>query len=176
MEEEITPESVNVTIQQLSLLATEDRTKPVTIILNSPGGSIRDGLVLIDVMRSLPFPVRTVSLGIAASMAGVILAAGAKGHRYISPNSQVMLHQPLLSGGVPAGNCSEVERVAKNLTDRKRQMNRLLSRLTGKNIKQIEKLTAKDTYLNAEEALNTGLVDHITNNKTLYELMTGGLI
>ena len=173
LEEEVNAQSVSELIAQLTLLAAEDPTLPITMVINSPGGSIRDGLVLIDVMRSLPCTVQTISLGIAASMAGVILAAGTAGHRYVSPNSYVMLHQPLVSG-VPMSNCSEVEKLAKSLLDRKEQLNTLLVELTGNDLETIAKLTSQDSYLTAEEALDTGLVDAIAQGSQLYELMMGG--
>ena len=176
LEDEINGETVSDVISQIVLLGAEDNAKPVTLIINSPGGSIRDGLVLIDVMKSAPFPVKTVSLGIAASMAGVILAAGTKGYRYITPNSWVMLHQPLISGGLPSSNCSQVEEVAKSLVESKEKINTLLSELTGKSVKQVAQLTDKDSYLKAEEALSHGLVDKIAEGKELFELMTGGMI
>lgn len=176
LEDEVNAETVSDVISQIVLLGAEDNTKPVTLIINSPGGSIRDGLVLIDVMKSVPFPIKTVSLGIAASMAGVILAAGSKGYRYITPNSWVMLHQPLISGGLPSGSCSQVEEVAKSLVESKEKLNSLLSKLTGKSVAQVAKLTNKDSYLKAEEALNRGLVDQIVEGNQLFELMTGGLI
>ena len=170
---EINSESVNKTITQMSLLCAEDSSKPITLLINSNGGSIRDGLVLIDVMRAMPFPIRTVSMGIAASMAAVILAAGTKGRRYITPSSYAMLHQPLISSGLPAGSCSEVEQIAKSLLDRRDQLNTLLSELTGKDISVISEVTSKDTYLSAEEAKNLGLVDVIANGTMLFKLIKG---
>ncbi len=170
---EINSESVNKTITQMSLLCAEDSSKPITLLINSNGGSIRDGLVLIDVMRAMPFPIRTVSMGIAASMAAVILAAGTKGRRYITPSSYAMLHQPLISSGLPAGSCSEVEQIAKSLLDRRDQLNTLLSELTGKDISVISEVTSKDTYLSAEEAKSLGLVDVIANGTTLFKLIKG---
>ena len=166
-------ESVNEIIQQISLLATEAPGESITMLINSPGGSIQDGLVLIDVMRSYDGIVKTVSLGMAASMAAVILAAGTKGHRYISPHSQVMLHQPLIGGGLAGGNCSEIEGVAKSLLARKKQIDDMLVDFTERPRKDILKLTSTDTYLNAQQAKDNGLIDVIADGKTLFELIGG---
>lgn len=173
LDEEINCDSVNSTISQISLLAADAPNEPITMLINSPGGSILDGLVLIDVMQACGCVIRTVSLGIAASMAAVILAAGTKGHRYISRHSQVMLHQPLLSRGLPASNCSEVESIAQSLLERKKELDNLLSKLTGKEKKEIRMLTAKDTYLKADEAVKHGLVDKVAESILLNELIGG---
>ncbi len=176
LDSEINSESVNQIIQQISLLSIENPTAEITMLINSPGGSILEGLVLIDVMRSYSGIIKTVSLGIAASMAAVILAAGTKGHRYITNSSQVMLHQPLISGSLPGGNCSEIEGVAKSLLARKKQLDNLLVELTGKPKKEIMKLTAKDSYLNAEDAKTHGLIDVIACGKELNDLLGGNII
>lgn len=175
LDSQINVESVNTTIAQISLLAMENPNEPITILINSPGGSILNGMVLIDVMQACPCTIQTVSLGIAASMGAVILAAGTKGHRFVSPNSQVMVHQPLISGGIPGGNCSEIESVANSLIKTKNDLDKFLSKLTGKPLKAIRKLTGKDTYMNAEEALENGLVDKIANAEELNKLLTGGI-
>lgn len=166
-------ESVNEIIQQISLLATEAPGESITMLINSPGGSIQDGLVLIDVMRSYDGIVKTVALGMAASMAAVILAAGTKGHRYISPHSQVMLHQPLIGGGLAGGNCSEIEGVAKSLLARKKQIDDMLVDFTERPRKDILKLTSTDTYLDAQQAKANGLIDVIAEGKELFELIGG---
>lgn len=176
LDEQINHQTVNDTIQQIALLAADKPGQAITMLINCPGGSIQDGLVLMDVMRSYDGIIKTVSLGIAASMAAVILAAGTKGHRYCSKHSQVMLHQPLISGGIPGGNCSEIEEVAKSLVARKNQLNDLLVEFTGKPKKEIAKLTSTDNYLSAEQALKHGLIDVIADGKELYELIGGTAI
>ena len=175
LDSQINSQSVNEVIQQISLLAA-DSSDDITMLINSPGGNIQDGLVLIDVMQAYSGTIKTVSLGIAASMAAVILAAGTKGHRYISKHSQVMLHQPLISGSLPGGNCSEIEGVAKSLLARKKQLDELLSELTGKPKKEIMKLTATDTYLDAQKAQKHGLIDVIADGNELNNLIGGNAI
>lgn len=176
LDDQINSQSVNETIQQISLLWGISSGEPITMLINSPGGSIQDGLALIDVMRAYDGIISTVSLGIAASMAAVILAAGTKGHRYATNHSQVMLHQPLISGGIAGGNCSEIEGAAKSLLKRKKQIDELLIELTGKGRKEIMRLTSKDNYLNATEAQNHGLIDKIAEGKELYNLIGGNNI
>lgn len=171
LDEQINHQSANEAIQQISLLAMLGPGEPITMLINSPGGSIQDGLVLIDVIRAYDGIIKTVSLGIAASMAAVILAAGTKGHRYASNHSQVMLHQPLISGSLPGGNCSEIDEVAKSLLKRKKQLDDLLVNLTERPKKEIIKLTAKDSYLSATEAKTYGLIDEIADGKELYNLI-----
>ncbi len=170
---EINGESVGEAIRQIAVLSAEAPHEPITMLINSPGGSILDGLVLIDVMQAYDGVIRTVSLGIAASMAAVILAAGTRGHRYVSRHSQVMLHQPLLAGGLPGGNCSEVENIARSLVERKQELDELLTQLTGKPRREIRQLTSKDTYMKADEALKHGLVDDIADGAVLNELIGG---
>ena len=176
LDEPVDSTTVNQAVQQFTLLAALDGKQPITLVINSPGGSIRAGLVLIDVMRSFSGPVRTVSLGIAASMAAVILAAGTHGQRFITPHSQVMLHQPLLAGGLPGGSCSEVESVARSLMERKQELDDLLVRFTGRPKQEIRRLTAKDTYLKADQAIRHGLVDAVAEGELLYDLMGGALV
>ena len=173
LDKKIDSESMNEIIQQISLLSIESPDEPITMLINSTGGSILNGMVIIDAMNSCPCEIRTVSLGIAASMAAVILAAGSK--RFASVNSQVMLHQPLVQG-LPGGSCSEIEDVANSLMKTKAELDRLLTRLTGKSIKTIRKLTSKDTYMTAEEALEYGLIDAIAEGNLLNNLLTGGMI
>ena len=173
LDTEINRESVYEAIQKIAVLSAVGPHEPITILINSNGGSILEGLVLIDVMRAYDGVIRTVSLGIAASMGAVILAAGTKGHRYVTQHSQVMLHQPLLAGGVPAGNCSEVESIAQSLVKRKRELDDLLIQFTGRPKDEIRKLTSKDTYMRAEEALKHGLVDCIADGAGLTELIGG---
>lgn len=176
LDREIDHQTANETIRQLALLAADAPGESITMLINSPGGSILDGLVLMDVMRAYDGIINTVSLGIAASMAAVILAAGTKGHRYCSRHSQVMLHQPLIAGGMPGGNCSQIEEVARSLVTRKHQLNDLLIEFTGKPKAEIEKLTSADNYLSAEDALRHGLIDVIADGKELYELIGGAAI
>lgn len=163
--------SVGEIIAQISLLAAESN-EPITLFINSPGGSVQDGLVLVDVMRSSPCVIKTVALGLSASMAAVILAAGTKGHRYITESGKTMLHQPQVTRSV-GGNCTQMEEMAKNLVSRKKQLNSLLRELTGSDEKTIEELTSKDTYLTAKQALRHGLVDTVAKGEVLNRLLVG---
>lgn len=130
----------------------------IDIYINSPGGSVTSGLAIIDTMNFIKSDIRTTVTGIAASMASIILANGTKGKRYSLKNSEVMIHQPL---GSMSGQATEIEIHAKRIINKKHLLNKLLSELTSKNIKIIEKDTERDKYLNSKEAKEYGLIDTI---------------
>lgn len=169
--EVIDAESVNNYIQQLLVLAMEDSKKPITLLINSPGGVIQDGLALVDVMDSIPCKIKTISVGLAASMGAIILAAG--NERYITEKSQVMIHEPLISNGI-GGSCSTILSTANSLLAKKEQINSLLQRYTGKSAEEVDKATNHDNYMSAEEALDFGIVDKILDETTLYNTILGG--
>jgi len=162
-------ESVNEVIKQLLVLSSLS-DKPIIVLINTPGGSINDGLSLIDVFEAIPNEIWTVSTGMAASMGGVILAAGDK--RYITEHSRVMLHEPLIQNGA-GGSCSSVTATAKALQERKNLINELLCKFTGKSKKIINKATSFDNYLNAKEAEELNVIDEILSQEKLYEILKG---
>lgn len=130
----------------------------INIYINSPGGSITSGMAIYDTINYIKSDVSTICIGLAASMASILLASGTKGKRYILPNSEVMIHQPL--GGVE-GQATEIKIVADRILYLKDKLNRILSEKTGNTIEEIEKDIERDHYLNAEDALNYGIVDKI---------------
>ena len=130
----------------------------IHIYINSPGGSVTSGLAIIDTMNLIKSDVSTLSVGLCASMAAVILAAGTKNKRYSLPNSEIMIHQVL--GGVE-GKASDVKIQAERILKMKKKLNNILATLTGKSIKKINKDTEKDYYLNPKEAIKYGLIDKI---------------
>ena len=130
----------------------------ISIYINSPGGSITAGMAIYDTMGFVKSPISTICIGMAASMASVLLASGDKGKRFILPNSEVMIHQPL--GGVN-GQATEIKIVADRILYLRNKLNKILSDKTGKDISEIEKDTERDYYLNASDALEYGLVDKI---------------
>lgn len=168
---EIDTENVNQTISQILVLAS-DSDEAITILINSPGGEIQAGLALIDVIKSVSCIVKTVVIGMAASMAAVIAAAGTPGHRYISMNSRMMIHEPIIQNGV-GGSCSSVQATAKAILERKIMMNELLSSLTGKPIDEIEIATSYDNYLSSSESVNFGLADKQIAGSDLFDIMKG---
>lgn len=154
---EIDDECANIVISELLFLDSQSHDD-ISIYINSPGGSITAGMAIYDTMNYVKSDVSTICVGIAASMASVILASGKKGKRYILPNSEVMIHQPL--GGVN-GQATEIKIVADRILYLRNKLNKLLSEKTGQPIEKIENDTERDHYLSAEEALKYGLVDKV---------------
>jgi ATP-dependent Clp protease protease subunit len=155
---QITDQLANSIIAQLLFLAAKDPQKEIQFYINSPGGSVTAGLAIYDTMQYVKPPISTVCVGMAASMAAVLLAAGTKGKRYALPNSEMMLHQVM--GGV-SGEAIEIEITAKQILKIKDKINRILSKHTGQPIERIEKDTDRDFYLSAEEAKEYGLIDEV---------------
>lgn len=156
-DQEITGELIANIVKKIMVLASEDSEKTITIMIDSPGGNVKAGMVLYDLLQTCKTPIRMVAVGRAYSMAAVLLAAGKHG-RYMLPNSEVMIHQPLLGNPV-TGNCSSIKSVSDKLNKEKKKMNRLLAKHTGKTEKQIEKATSYDHFFDAEEAMAFGLCD-----------------
>lgn len=153
-------EVANAVIAQLLFLQMEDGKKDVHIYVNSPGGSVTAGMAIYDTINFLSCDVVTYCVGMAASMATVLLAAGTKGKRFALPNSRVMLHQP--TGGA-TGQTSDISIAAREILRWRRVINETLSVKCGKTVEQIEKDSDRDFYMTAEEAKNYGLVDHVVS-------------
>ena len=152
----------NSVIAQLLFLDHEDTKKDIQIYLNTPGGSVSAGLAIYDTMQHVKSPVSTICVGMAASMGSALLAAGAKGKRFILPNAEVMLHQ--IMGGVE-GQASDIEISAKHILKLKDRLNHILVKHTGQKIDKIEKDTDRDYWMTPEEAKQYGLVDEIIKTK-----------
>ena len=154
---EINDDTANVVIAQLLYLdsISED---DISLYINSPGGSITSGMAIYDTMNLIKSDVSTICVGMSASMAAFLLSCGRKGKRYCLPNSEVMIHQPL--GGVN-GQATEIDIVAKRILNLKSKINQILAKNTKKNLKQIEKDTDRDYYMNAKQALEYGIIDKI---------------
>ncbi|MDD5738712.1 MAG: ATP-dependent Clp protease proteolytic subunit [Candidatus Pacebacteria bacterium] len=152
----------NLIIAEILLLASKDSQKDIKLYINSPGGSVTAGLAIYDTMQYISCDVSTICVGMAASMAAVLLAAGAKGKRFVLPNSEILLHQPM--GGI-TGQASEIEIGAKQILKIKAKLNQILANHTGKPLKNIESDTDRDFYLSAEEAKKYGVVDEVINGK-----------
>lgn len=148
----------NLVIAQLLFLEKQDPKKDITIYINSPGGVISSGLAIYDTMQLVKPDVSTVVVGMAASMAAVLLAAGAKGKRYALPNSEVMIHQPLWW---VEGQATDILIHAEHIAKLKKKLNHILSKHTGQSLKKIEKDVERDYFMSAEEALKYGIVDKI---------------
>lgn len=148
----------NTVIAQLLFLQSEDSKKDISLYVNSPGGSVTAGLAIVDTMNHIKNDVSTVCVGMAASMGAVILSAGKKGKRFILPNAEVMIHQPL--GGIE-GQASDIAITAKHILKTREKINKMLSDNTGKPIAQIEKDVDRDFFMDAEEAKKYGIIDKI---------------
>lgn len=156
--EEINTDSAMSIISQLLFLESENPELPITIYINSPGGSVTDGFAIYDVMNKIKCPIYTVCTGMAASMGAFLLSAGSKGHRYALPNSTIMIHQPL---GGAQGQATEIEIVARRILKLREKLYTIISQNTGKSFDTIAQACERDNYLEPEEALEMGLVDKI---------------
>lgn len=147
------------------LLFLESKSKDdITMYINSPGGSVTDGLAIYDTMQYIACDVSTVVTGMAASMGSVLLAAGAAGKRYALPNAQVMIHQPLISGGL-SGQCTDIKIHADNLVKTRDKLESILAKHSGTAIETVHQACERDNYLSAEEALKFGLIDQIIEHR-----------
>ena len=164
LSEDVNPTSASVIIAQLLYLEGQDPEKDISFYINSPGGSITDGMAIHDTMQYIKCDVSTICMGMAASMGAFLLASGTKGKRFALPNSEILIHQPLISGGQGgglSGQASDIQIHANHLVQIKKTMNRMLSEYTGQPLEVVEKDTDRDNYLTAEEAKAYGLIDEI---------------
>lgn len=153
----------NVIIAQLLFLESQDPDKDINIYINSPGGVVTSGMAIFDTMRFLKPAVATTCVGMAASMAAVLLAAGAHGKRFALPHSRVMLHQPL--GGF-RGQASDIDIHAREILKVKEELNRLLSEMTGQELEKIARDTDRDFFLSAQDAKDYGVIDTVITSKS----------
>jgi len=156
----VTDESANVIIAQLLFLSNEDPKADINFYINSPGGSVSAGFGIIDTMKFLRCDVATICIGMAASMGSALLSAGTKGKRFVLPNSQVMLHQPLI-GGVLQGQATDLAIEAKHMLRLRDRLYNMMSQWTGKPFDQIVKDFDRNRWLFAEEAVEYGCADKI---------------
>ena len=153
----------NLVVAQMLYLESEDPNKDIHLYINSPGGEVYSGLAIYDTMQYIKPDVSTICVGLAASMAALLLAAGAKGKRFALPHSRVTIHQPM---GGASGQATQIEIVAKEILRLKRMGNEILHRHTGQPLERIERDTDRDYYMSAEEAKEYGLVDGIMHSRT----------
>ncbi|MGE4546944.1 MAG: ATP-dependent Clp endopeptidase proteolytic subunit ClpP [Desulfurella sp.] len=152
----------NIIVSQLLFLESEDPDKDIYLYINSPGGVITSGLAIYDTMQYIKPEISTICIGSCASMAAILLAAGAKGKRYALSHSRIMIHQPL--GGVQ-GQASEIEIHAKEILRLKKELNIILSKHTNKQLRTIEKDTERDYFMSAQEALEYGIIDKVLQKR-----------
>lgn len=165
--EDVNPTTSSLIIAQLLFLESEDPDKDINLYINSPGGSITDGMGIIDTMNYIKCPVSTICIGMAASMGAALLAAGEKGKRFATPNAEILIHQPLIGGqgGGLSGQATEIKIHADHLIRTREKLNKFLSDRTGQSIETIQKDTERDNYMTAQEALNYGLIDGIMDKR-----------
>lgn len=154
----VTDLNANLVIAQMLYLVSKDPKKDIKLYINSPGGSVTAGLAIYDTMQYIKCPVSTICIGLTASMAAIILAAGTKGKRFALPNAEILLHQ--VAGGAQ-GQATEIEITAKQIIKIKASINQILSKHTGQPIERVEKDTDRDFYLTAQEAKDYGLIDEV---------------
>jgi len=158
----IDDDMANLIIAQLLFLESEDPKKDISLYVNSPGGSVTAGLAILDTMNHVKPDVSTVVVGMAASAAAVILAAGTKGKRYALPNSEVMIHQPW---GGAQGQATDIEITARHIIATRDRLNKILAKTTGQPLAKIEKDVERDYFMMAEDAKKYGLVDQVYKSK-----------
>lgn len=160
---EITTEMADLVVAQMLFLEADNVDKDITLYINSPGGSVTAGMAIYDTMQYIKCDVSTICIGMAASMGAFLLASGTKGKRFALPNSNIMIHQPLVQG--LGGQASDVLIHAENLIKTKKTLNSLLAAMTGKPLEQVEIDTDRDHFMTADEAAAYGLVDAVVKSK-----------
>ena len=165
LSEDVNQTSASLIIAQLLFLESEDPDKEISLYINSPGGSVTDGLGIIDTMNYIKCPVTTICIGMAASMGALLLTSGTKGKRFATPNAEILIHQPLIGGGGISGQATEVKIHAEQMIKTRERINRIISETTGKSIEQVAKDTERDNYMTAQEALEYGLIDGIMDKR-----------
>lgn len=156
----VTDEVANTIVAQILFLEVDNPEKDIHLYINSPGGSVTAGLAIYDVMQYVKCPVATFCIGLAASMGSLLLTAGSPGKRYIMPNSRVMIHQPLIQGGL-SGQASDIEIQVKEMSRTKERLTQIYANHTGKDFDYLTKAMDRDYFMTADEAKEFGLVDNI---------------
>lgn len=145
-----------IVCSELIFLNAKDQELPISIYIDSPGGSVTAGMAIYDVMKAIEAPIKTIGLGLCASMAAFLLSSGDKGYRYSYPNTEIMIHQPI---GQTQGQVSDLEIMTKRFISLKNKLNSILASNTNKSLEEIEKDTDRDNFLTADEAIEYGLID-----------------
>ena len=164
LHEDVNHITSSLIVAQLLFLEGQDPDKDIYLYINSPGGSISDGMAIYDTMNYIKCDVATICLGMAASMGAFLLAAGAKGKRSALPNSEVMIHQPLIQGGL-SGQASDIQIRSDHIIRTKEKMNTLLAEMTGQPLETIKRDTDRDTFMTAQQALEYGIVDKVMEKR-----------
>lgn len=162
LNEEVNSVSAGIVVAQLLYLEGQDPSKDISLYINSPGGSVTDGLSIYDTMQYIKCDVSTICMGMAASMGAFLLAAGTPGKRYALPNADIMIHQP--SGGAQ-GQATDIEIHTKHILHTKKKLNEILAKNTGRPIEEIARDTERDNFMTAQQALEYGLIDKVIERR-----------
>ena len=165
LSDEVSDTTASLVVAQLLYLEAQDPDKDISLYINSPGGSVTAGMAIYDTMQYIKCDVSTICMGMAASMGAFLLCAGTKGKRFALPNSEIMIHQPLIGGSGMQGQASDIKIHADHLVRTKQKLNRILAERTGQTLEQITKDTDRDNFLSAEEAKNYGLIDRVIEHR-----------
>lgn len=164
LSDQVNDTTASLVVSQLLYLESQDGEKDISLYINSPGGSITAGMAIYDTMNYIKCDVSTICIGMAASMGAFLLSSGAKGKRFSLPNSEILIHQPLISGGL-SGQCTDIKIHSDHLVRTRQKMNEILAANTGKPIEQIQIDTERDNYMYAQEALEYGLIDKVIEKR-----------
>lgn len=164
LSEDVNDTTASLVVAQLLYLESQDSEKDISLYINSPGGSITAGMAIYDTMNYIKCDVATICMGMAASMGAFLLSSGAKGKRMALPNSEIMIHQPLISGGL-SGQCTDIKIHADHLVRTRQKMNKILSENTGQPLEIIEHDTERDNFMYAEQAKEYGLIDKVISQR-----------
>ena len=156
--------TASLVVAQLLYLESQDPEKDISLYINSPGGSVTAGFAIYDTMNYIKCDVSTICIGMAASMGAFLLSSGAKGKRFALPNSEIMIHQPLIGGGL-GGQQTDIMIHAKNMERTRNRLETILAANTGKSIEEIHAACERDNYMTAQEALDYGLVDQVIEKR-----------
>ena len=162
---EVTSESASIIVSELLYLESESNTKPIDFYINSPGGSCTAGFAIYDTMQYIKAPVRTICMGMAASMGAFLLVAGEKGMRMSMPNAEIMIHQPLIAGGGISGQCTDIKIHSDHMVFTRNRLESIMAERSGNTVDQMHAWCERDNYLTAQEALDMGLIDSIVEKK-----------
>ncbi len=164
LSDQVNDATASVIVAQLLYLESQDTEKDISLYINSPGGSVTAGMAIFDTMNYIKCDVSTICIGMAASMGAFLLSAGAKGKRFALPNSEIMIHQPLIGGGL-GGQQTDIMIHAKNLERTRDRMEAILAGNTGKTVEEIHLACERDNYMTAQEALDFGLIDKVITKR-----------
>ncbi len=165
LSDEVNSQTASLVVAQLLFLEGQDSEKDISLYINSPGGSVTDGLAIYDTMQYIKCDVSTICVGMAASMGAFLLSSGTKGKRIALPNSSILIHQPLIGGHGLTGQTTDIEIAAKNLVQTKERLTRILAENCGKTVEELARDTDRDNWLTADEALAYGLVDKVIDKR-----------